>query len=315
MKYIITFFLSSLSVLLPAQVFFDISNGYSFPLQNLELAYPYYNGSYNTYLCKEPLYNPNTSSYIYYIDHSTKSKKPVKMNFGSGYNINTSFGYYLGKHIGFSVTYLYNNTNNDFEAKKTYYSSIGYDFYNNPLHKNELIFTFYSITNSFTFNGIIKYPIKKHLIPFVKLGISISSHEIFFNREKKFIFYNNFSESDGFKEKYYGKNSLGSVFSLGTMYKVKDFIFLFECKLLFDKFSPSNLYSYDYYEINPDGNNVYSVPNDHDVVLEDYSNGGDIRYNDIGPYLSDTRYKTKFSFSTISINIGVQYTLTFKKKD
>ncbi len=313
MKFIITTLFFSFSLFLKAQVFLEISNGYSFPLQKSELAFPYFNGSYDTYLCKDPIYNPNTGLNYFYFDHTITKKRPAKMNFGTGYNFSGSLGYYFGKYLGLSLTYIHNNTTNDFNEKKTYYALTDNDYYGNPLVKNELEFTFYAISNSIVLQSIIQYPINKYLNPFIKLGVSRSTHEIFVSRIHTFTF-NNYNDSDGNIEKYYGNYSLGYIFSLGTKYNIKNFAFSFECRFLLDKYSPPNCFSYSYFHKYSNGTYDNSVPIDHELVLEDYSNGGNYRNNPSIPYLTETRYKSTFSFSTFSINIGIQYTLRFKKK-
>jgi len=305
MKTILIFIFISLSLFLKAQIFVEISNGYAFPLQKLTLAYPYFNGSDDVYSSKE---SP------YFTERTIIKKKPAKMNFGTGYQKNGSIGYYIGKYFGLSITYNYNNTLNDFNEKKTYYYNSTYDYYGNPQGNDELVFTFNSINKSYLLNSIFKYPINKKICPFIKLGISHSIHEIFVKRIDTFKVGNS-SSSDGFKEKYYGNYSIGGILSLGITYNIKNFAFLFECKFILDKYTPTRLYSYDYYDTYMVGLPLYDVPADHEVTLEDYSNGGDYKSNKFNPAFSEARYKNTFAYSTFSLNIGIQYTFRFKKKD
>ncbi|OFX39505.1 MAG: hypothetical protein A2X08_09955 [Bacteroidetes bacterium GWA2_32_17] len=292
-----------------SHLFFEISNGYAFSLQKKKLPIPYFNGSENAYLTKEPLYDSINHYYRYFTDHTTIKNNPAKMNFGTGYNINGSIGYYIGKYLGLSITYNYNNSQDDFNNKRAYNYAAGNDYYGNIQGKSEFIFTFYSINKSYILNSILQYPISKHITPFIKLGLSRSTHVIYVNNTNiNTDIWSAGSDEFGSKEKYYGSYSLGYVLSFGTKYNIKNFSFLFECRFVFDKYSPPKLYSYNYYCKYSTGT-YGSVPPDHKTELEDY-NGFD---NTIQNSMPETRYKNTFAFSTISLNLGVQYTLSFKK--
>ena len=316
MKIFLTFVFIIFSLFLKAQIFFEISNGYAFPLKYSELAFPYYNGNYDVYLTKDPIYNSQTNSYYYIEDHIVFNKHIAKINFSTGYQLNCSIGYYIGKYFGLSIGYNYNNTLNSFKNKQTYFYSSGNDFYGNIQGKDELKYTFYAINKSCLLNSVFQYPISKKITPFVKFGISRSKHVIYVKKTSIFTnYFDNLTESDGFKEKYYGNYSLGYVISLGTKYNIKNFSFSFECRFLFDNYNPPKAYSYNYYKINLDGTYDSSIPSDHEIILEDYLNGGDVTLNSNNPDLNEKRYKNNFEFSTISLNFGIQYNLRFKKKE
>jgi len=314
MKTIFVLLFVSLSFFLRAQVFFEISKGYAFSLQKSELAFPYFNGSYDIYQSKDPIYNQNNGSHYYYIDHTIIKKSPAKVNFGSGDIINCSIGYYIGKYFGIALYYSLNYKDRYQDENKTYYTLTSNNYYGYPLSKHELEFSFDAKSKLIALQCILQYPTNVHLNPFVKFGISQSTHEVYVSRTSIFNV-NNQIETDGFKEKYYGNNSLGYIFSIGTKYNIEDFAFSFECRFLLDTYSPSNCYSYDYYSISPYSISQNNLPTDHEVVLEDYSNGGNYKENNDSPFYNEKRYKSKFSFSTFSLNIGVHYTFRFKKKD
>lgn len=307
MKIFLIIYFITLSLFLKAQIFIEISNGYAFPLQKLTLAYPYFNGSSEYYRDLDPLTHTMTRII---------KKKPAKINFGTGYLFNGSIGYYIGKYLGVLITYNCNNTLNDFNNnKKTYYYESIYDGYGNIVFKQELSFAFNSYTKSYVLNSIFKYSINKKISSFIKLGISRSIHEIFVNRVYSWgVVGLVTSTTNGFKEKYYGNYSIGGNLCFGTTYNIKNFAFLFECKFIIDKYTPARLFSYDYYDTDIFNN----IPADHETLLEDYCNGGDYKNNEFDPLWqgnAQVRYKNTFAYSTFSVNLGIQYTLRFKKKN
>lgn len=301
-----------------SHLFFEFDKGYAWAIDKKTLPMPYANMTAECYVSKEPIYDPswNSPNHLrYYIEKTVLKRKNNSMNFATGFITSASIGYNFNKYFAAIFNYKYNYTATDKHEKSTIAIEVIYDpnfgmdvpEYNASLSSlDSLKFDFTSKNNTYSFLGMFQYPFSDKITPFIKLGVGISTHIIQVNKMYKLYAYYSIGEVRlyPYKEKYYDSFSFPKQISLGAKFKIVNHLFLTSQAIFtFENYKPSKVFIYDKYE---DG---YNYQFDMDLTDDEYhANPLNTIYTP-DPYNVLYRYKTTFSMSTVSFQLGLQYSI------
>ena len=308
MKKIIVLLILAISINLNAQFFVQLNSGYSLPAEKSEMPYPFFNGYYNLTLLPDTFYTG--SQYMHYTK-TDENREAVKANFAEGFKFGLAGGYSFKKYfaVSFNVYYTLATSQNETYKEDLWFVEKIIDNVTDKhlIGSTGYKYQFFSKTINSALFLEFHYPLNK-IEPYLKLGPTLAWHEINMKSTTTDISYypSILTQLHTSEEKYTGSECLGFSSALGCRYNFNNFAVFADFQYIYDNFTPSKARFYNSkYSYN--GSEPQIDDEDMDLTLvanESETIGGGQSFDPGSPTY---RIKSKYSFSSFSFNIGIQY--------